>query len=408
MPIYEYKAISLDGGNISGIIDADTPKAARTMLRGKRVHVTDIKEVADVGKEEKRRRLPSFLRPKHREEISLVTRQLATMLRAGIPLAQSLNALVEQAGNEDVEAILRDIREKVTQGVGLAEALAYHPSYFSELYVNMVRAGEASGNLDTILSRLADYAQKQNRLRGKVQAALAYPVVLLLFGAVVVFVLTTFVVPKILDVLRTAKRDAVLPLPTRMLQDVSQFLQGWWWFVILAIVGIYVTYRLLLRDERYRLARDRVLLKLPLFGDLLKKQAVSRFAVTLSTLLKSGIPALQALAIVKNILENRVLKQVVQEVHDRILEGADIATPMKKSGIFPPVVGYMVSIGEQSGQLEEILDRISESYDEEIDLTVQKLTSMMEPFLIMLLAGGVGFIVVAILLPILEISQNVQ
>jgi general secretion pathway protein F len=215
-------------------------------------------------------------------------------------------------------------------------------------------------------------------------------------------------VPRILDVLKTAKRDAVLPLPTVILKNVSDFLQGWWWVVILLVFAVYAMYRLLMRDERYRLVRDRVVLKLPLFGDLLKKQAVSRFAVTLSTLLKSGIPALNALAIVKNILDNLVLKQVVQQVHDRILEGADIATPMKKSGIFPPVVGYMVSIGEQSGQLEEILDRISESYDEEIDLTVQKLTSMMEPILIFLLAGGVGFIVVAILLPILEIGQSVQ
>lgn len=408
MPIFEYRAIGTDGQTTTGIVDADTAKEARTQLRNKRVHVTDIREVEDVSKEEKKSRLFGFLRKKHREEIALVTRQLATMLKAGIPLAQSLTALVEQAGNQDVEMILRDVREKVTQGSGLAEALAFHPQYFSELYVNMVRAGEASGNLDVILTRLADYGQKQNRLRGKVKAALAYPMVLLVFGLLVVFVLTTFVVPRILEVLGSARGDATLPLPTQILQATSEFLQGWWWFVLLSVFAIYLLYRFLMRDERYRLARDRMLLALPLFGDLLKKQAVGRFAVTLSTLLKSGIPALQALAIVKNILENRVLKQVVQDVHDRIIEGADIATPMKKSGIFPPVVGYMVSIGEQSGQLEEILDRIAESYDEEIDLTVQKLTSMMEPILIIFLAGGVGFIVVAILLPILQISGSVQ
>ena len=408
MPIYEYKAFNQDGQTATGIIDADTAKQARTMLRGKRLHVTDIKQVEDVGGEEKRRRMPAIFRKKHREEIGLITRQLATMLKAGIPLAQSLTALVEQASSQEIEETLRDIREKVTQGAGLAEALAFHPSYFSELYVNMVRAGEASGNLDVILSRLAEYNQKQARLVGKVKAAMTYPVVLLMFGGLVIFVLTTWVVPRILEVLKTAKRDAVLPLPTKILQQASEFLQGWWWLVILLVIGTYWFYRFLLRDERYRLIRDKTMLRLPLFGDLVKKQAVSRFAVTFSTLLKSGIPALQALSIVKNILENRVLKQVVQEVHDRILEGADIATPMKQSGIFPPVVGYMVSIGEQSGQLEEILDRISESYDEEIDLAVQKLTSLMEPLLIILLAGGVGFIVVAILLPILEIGQSVR
>lgn len=408
MPIYEYKAINEKGDTVTGILDADTPKAARTVLRAKKKHVTDIKEVQDVGGEERRSRMPSFLRRKHREEIAMVTRQLATMLKAGIPLAQAVNALVEQASKQDIEAILRDVREKITQGAGLAEALAFHPTYFSDLYVNMVRAGEASGNLDAVLTRLADYGQQQNRLRGKVKAALTYPLVMVVFGVIVVFVLTTFVVPRILEVLRTAKRDAALPLPTQLLNAVSNFLQSWWWLVVIAVIVAFSLFKLLLKDERYRLAWDRFILTLPVFGELLKKQAVSQFAVTLSTLMKSGIPALQALAIVRNIMQNRVLKQVISEIHDRIIEGADIATPLKKSGVFPPVVGYMVSIGEQSGQLEEILDRISEAYDDEIELTVQKVTSLIEPVLIICLAGGVGFIVLAILLPILEIGQGVN
>jgi general secretion pathway protein F len=407
MPIYEYKAMKTSGGNETGIIDADTAKDARTILRNKKLHVTDIKEVEDVGQEQSRRRLPKLFRRAHREEISLITRQLSTMLRAGIPLSQALSALVEQAATQDVEAILRDIREKVTQGVGLAEALAFHPTYYSELYVNMVRAGEASGNLDVVLTRLADYSQSQNRLRAKVKAALAYPVVMICFGFMVIFVLTAFVVPKILVVLKTAKRDAVLPLPTRILTTFSGFLQHYWWVVLLVMALFYVLFKLLLRDERYRYTWDRFKLNVPLIGDLLKKQAVSRFAVTLSTLLKSGIPALQALDIVKNILENQVLKRVIQEVHDRILEGADIAGPLKKSGIFPPVVGYMVSIGEQSGELESVLDRIAEAYDEEIELTVQKVTSLIEPVLIIVLAVGVGFVVVSVLLPILQIGQSI-
>lgn len=407
MPIYEYKAIKASGGNESGIIDADTAKDARTILRNKKLHVTDINQVEDVGKEKNRRRLPNFLRRAHREEMALITRQLSTMLKAGIPLSQSLTALVEQAATQDIEAILRDVREKVTQGVGLGEALAFHPSYFSELYVNMVRAGEASGNLDVVLTRLADYGQSQNRLRAKVKAALAYPVVMICFGIMVIFVLTAFVVPRILEVLKTAKRDAVLPLPTRILTVFSGFLQHYWWAVAIVVFLIWLFFKLLLRDERYAYTWDKAKLNIPLIGDLLKKQAVSRFAITLSTLLKSGIPALQALDIVKNILENQVLKKVVQEVHDRILEGADIASPLKKSGIFPPVVGYMVSIGEQSGELEEVLDRIAEAYDEEIEITVQKVTSLIEPVLIILMAVGVGFVVVSVLLPILQIGQSV-
>ncbi len=407
MPIYEYKAMKRAGGTDTGIIDADTAKDARTILRNKRLHVTDIREVEDVGKEQSRRRLPRIFRRAHREEIALITRQLATMLKAGIPLAQALSALVEQAATQDVEAIMRDIREKVTQGVGLAEALAFHPTYYSELYVNMVRAGEASGNLDVVLKRLADYGQSQNRLRAKVNAALAYPLVMICFGITVMFVLTAFVVPRILEVLKTAKRDAVLPLPTRILTTFSGFLQHYWWVVLIAVALLYLFFRLLLRDDRYKFAWDKFKLNIPLIGDLLKKQAVSRFAITLSTLLKSGIPALQALDIVKNILENQLLKKVIQEVHDRILEGTDIATPLKKSGIFPPVVGYMVSIGEQSGELEEVLERIAESYDEEIELTVQKLTSLIEPVLIIVLAVGVGFVVVSVLLPILQIGQSI-
>ncbi|MCZ6793983.1 MAG: type II secretion system F family protein [Planctomycetota bacterium] len=408
MPVYEYKAMNPDGSTSTGIQDADTAREARNVLRNRKVHVVEISEVEDVGGEEKRKRLPKIFRKTYRDEMGLVTRQLATMLKAGIPMAQALSALVEQAANQEIEAILRDIREKVTQGVGLAEALAYHPTYFSELYVNMVRAGEASGTLDAVLGRLADYNQQQARLRGKVKAALAYPIVMVVFGGLVIFVLTTFVVPQILDVLRTANKDAVLPLPTIILTNVSAFLQGYWWLLFLLVIASYVIFRMLMREERYRLAFDGLKLKLPLFGDLLKKQAISRFAITFSTLLKSGIPALEALAIVKNILENQVLKNVIQDVHDMILEGADIAGPIKKSGIFPPVVGYMISIGEQSGELEEILDRIGEAYDEEIELTVQKMTSLIEPILIIAMAFGVGFVVVAILLPILQVGQDIS
>ncbi|MEN8150899.1 MAG: type II secretion system F family protein, partial [Planctomycetota bacterium] len=239
MPIYEYKAINPAGSTVTDICDADTPKDARTQLRAQKLHVTEIKEIKDVGGGKSRMRMPAFLRRKHREDIAMITRQLSTMLKAGIPLAQSMNALVEQAGNQDLEAILRDVREKVTQGASMAEALAFHPTYFSELYVNMVRAGEASGNLDVVLSRLADYGQQQNRLRAKVKAALTYPVVMVAFGIIVVFLLTTFVVPRILEVLRSAKRDAALPLPTQLLTTVSAFLQHYWWFVVLAAIGLY-------------------------------------------------------------------------------------------------------------------------------------------------------------------------
>jgi general secretion pathway protein F len=305
--------------------------------------------------------------------------------------------------------VLRDVREKVTQGASLADALAFHPAYFGELFVNMVKAGQAAGTLDVVLKRLADYMQKQNRMRARVKAALAYPVVMLFIGTLVVIGLMTFVVPRILAVIKAAgKGQATLPLPTQILIGASRLVADWWWAFLLVLFLVWLTYRGALRSEGFRYQRDRFLLRVPVVGDLLKKQAVSRFAVTLATLLRSGVPALHALTIVKNVVDNQVLARVVGEVHDRILEGADIAGPLKKSGIFPPVVGYMISIGEQSGQLEEMLERIAESYDEELDVATTKFTSILEPILIVFMAVVVGFIVLAVLLPIMDIGTSVR
>jgi len=331
------------------------------------------------------------------------------MLRSGIPLAQSLSALIDQAEHPDLEAVLRDVREKVTQGTSLADALAFHPAYFNELFVNMVKAGQAAGTLDVVLKRLADYLQKQNRTRARVKAALAYPVVMIIIGTLVVIGLMTFVVPRILAVVKSAgKGHAVLPLPTQILIGSSNFIRDWWWAAIVVGFGFWFLYRGALRSEGFRYRRDRFMLSIPVVGDLLRKTAVARFSITLSTLLKSGVPALYALTIVQNVVDNQVLARVIREIHDRILEGADISGPMKRSKVFPPVVGYMISIGEQTGQLDEMLERVAEAYDEEMDVTTTKLTSIMEPILIVAMALVVGFIVLAVLLPIMDIGSNIR
>jgi general secretion pathway protein F len=302
--------------------------------------------------------------------------------------------------------VLRDIREKVTQGATFADALAHHPGYFDVLYVNMVKAGEAAGNLDVILARLADFTQKQERIRAKVKAALAYPIVMIVFGILVVTVLMTFVVPRILSVLKKGpQKDAPLPLPTQILVNVSGFMGAYWWAVLVALIAAWLMFRVAMRSEEFQYKWDRFRLRLPILGDLFRKSAVSRFCTTFSTLLKSGIPALQALTIVKGIVGNMVLARVVDEIHQKIVEGADISGPVKKSGVFPPVVGYMIAVGEQSGTLEEMLERVAEAYDIEVEITSQKVTSLIEPILIVVLALIVGFIVVAILLPILEIGN---
>ena len=408
MPVFEYRALDAEGKVRQGILDADTPREARLKLRGQKVHVVDLRTKDDIGGRG-RSWVPGFLKRRHADEVAAITRQLATMLRSGIPLAQSLSALIDQAEHPDVEAVLRDVREKVTQGASLADALAFHPAYFTPLYVNMVKAGQAAGTLDVVLKRLADYLQKQNRTRARVKAALAYPLVMVIIGTLVVIGLMTFVVPRILTVIKAAgKGSATLPLPTQILIGTSNFVRDWWWAAILAGVAVWVLYRGALRSDGFRYSKDRFLLRIPVVGDLLKKAAVSRFAVTLSTLLRSGVPALHALTIVRNVVDNQVMARVVGEVHDRILEGADISGPLKRSGVFPPVVGYMISIGEQTGQLDEMLERVAESYDEEMDVTTTKLTSILEPILIVAMALVVGFIVLAVLLPIMDIGTNIR
>jgi len=404
MPVYQYKGYDKGGAPRSGIVDADSPKEARGQLRALRVHVTDLDVLDTLTVSTSRNYLPAFLQKRHREEVTMLTRQLATMLRSGIPLASCVTALVEQAGHPDLEIVLRDVREKVTQGAGFADALAHHPGYFDELYVNMVKAGEAAGNLDVILGRLADFNQKQDRMRAKMTASMAYPVVLITFGIVVVIVLMTFVVPRILKLLKRGS-GGDLPLATEILVNTSHFFGQYWWLLLMIAIAAYTAFRVAMRNEEFRYQWDLFRMRIPVVGDLFKKISVSRFCVTFSTLLKSGIPALQALTIVKGIVGNTVMARVVEDIHAKIIEGADISGPVKKSGVFPPVVGYMIAVGEQAGTLEEMLERVAEAYDDEIEITAQKVTSMVEPVLIISLALVIGFIVIAILLPILQIGQ---
>jgi general secretion pathway protein F len=409
VPIYDYKGLTPRGESKTGIIDADSPREARIKLRSQNVLVTEIGARATVtaAQKEERKAARPLLRfgrsKKGKKEVPAYTRQLSTLLGAGIPLAQAMAALIEQSETPDLEAAFRDIREKITGGLSLAEALAYHPAYFDDLYVNMVKAGEASGSLDRVLSRLADYLLKQQQIRNKVSAALAYPIVMIVIGIVIVTILMTFVVPKIMTVVEQSRQ--ALPMSTRILRAGSEFLGTWWLVILAGITAVMLVHRWFLRREAYRYQVDRVKLKLPILGDLFRKTAVSRFAVSTSTLLKSGVPVLEALAIARDITGNAVIAKVLDTVHNRIIEGTDIATPIKKSGVFPPVVGYMIAVGEQTGQLEDMLDRVASAYDEEVTVTTEKVTSLLEPVLIVAMAAVVGFIVISIMQPILKISD---
>ena len=405
MPVYDYKGLTHSGAAKTGIIDADSPREARLKLRNQNVMVTEIKaRAAAVKSTERKQKVLDFSRSaRGKSEIPMYTRQLATLLKAGIPLAQAMSAMIEQCQIPDLEAAFRDIREKLTSGHGFAESLAYHPHYFTDLYVNMVKAGEASGRLDSVLHRLADYLQRQAQLRNRVTAALAYPVIMILVGIVIVIILMTFVVPKVLNVVNRAGQE--VPLPTRILKGSSDFLGSYWPVLFGAVIGLVMLHRFLMRGAEYRYKVDRLKLRIPVLGDLFRKSAVSRFAVSTATLLKSGVPVLDALRIVKDIVNNQVLARTLDHVQKRIVEGADISTPIKKSGVFPPVVGYMIAVGEQSGELEGMLEQVAAAYDEEVEVQTQKVTSLLEPLIIVAMAGVVGFIVVSVMLPILKMSN---
>lgn len=338
------------------------------------------------------------------KEVSSFTRQLSTLLHSGIPLAQSLQACIEQAESPGMSKTLRHLREQVTQGMDFASALETCPGYFNTLYINMVRAGQASGQLDDVLTRIAEYLAGQNRLRNKVINAMMYPGIMLSVSTLVVIMLMTFVVPRITEIL--IEQNVPLPLPTLILITISSFMETYWQVLIKGPLIAMFFFQGALQQDKFKMKWDLFKLKAPLFGDLLRKTSVARFAITFAVLLRSGMTALDSLRIVKKIVGNRAMQEVIQGIHDSIVEGTDISTPIKKSGIFPPVVGYMVAVGEQTGELEQLLERVAHAYEEEIDISITRMTGLIEPIMIVLMAVVVGGIVAAVIIPLLQMSTS--
>ncbi len=416
MPVYEYKGLDGNAKSCVGVIDAETPRDARDKLRQKRIYVTQIGAVGEAtttqsdGKVKVKKQRGAVMnrlgQGKRNADVAQFTRQLSTLLSAGIPLTQSLTALVEQTGDKRMQTVIRDVREKVSQGGDFGEVLGDHPLYFSPLFRSMIKAGQASGELAEVLDRLGSFLQKQARLRGKILAAMTYPVILLIMSLLVVTFLMIFVIPDITNLLK--EQGATLPLPTLIVTEASDILVGYWYIFLSAFLAALLFFRAWTATETGAYSWDRFKLRVPLIGAVTTRVAVSRFATTFAVLLRSGLPALESLRIVKDVVANKVLSKVIGEVHDSIIEGTDISTPMKKSGVFPPVVGYMVAVGEQTGELENLLERISEAYDEEVDLAVQKMTAAMEPIMILFMAVVVGGIVAAVMLPLMQMTQNMR
>jgi general secretion pathway protein F len=318
-------------------------------------------------------------------------------------LVRSLQAIEDQLEDNLLRPHIIEIRDDVNKGSSLADALSKHPKVFSPLYINMVHAGESAGALDDILDRLASFSEKSLALRNKVRAAMIYPIFMAIIGVVAVGILLTFVVPTITKVFVDTKQK--LPGPTLLLLNISSFMKSFWWLIPIAIVGGVILFKRLRKAKGSRLFMDKFKLRMPIFGQLVRKMAVSRFSRTLSILTASGVPILKALNITRNIIANEVLSQAIDEAIEAVGAGKSIAEPLRKSGAFPPIVSHMITVGETSGKLEEMLQNIAEAYDNEVENSVNALVSLLEPVMIVTMGLVVGLIVFAILLPIFEMNE---
>jgi general secretion pathway protein F len=423
MPVYAWKGLNNAGKAVGGTKDADGPKNLRQNLRKDGIFVTEHKEVlggaagrpgggVKVASGEK---VPFFkreidlgglLQSVRPQDVAVLTRQLATLLKAGIPLAEALAALGDQADNKKLAMVLVEVREKVTQGTSLADTFAAYPKIFPDLYVNMVRSGEAAGNLDAVLLRLADFMDSQNALRAKVVGALTYPILMMVLGSIVMGILMVVVVPKITSVFDDLNQG--LPWNTELLIFVSGVVGTFWWLLIPAAIFGYVSVKRWGRRPAGRAFFDRLKLRIWLIGPLVRFIAVARFARTLATMLAAGVPVLNALEIVKKVLNNTVLEKVIEEARDAIREGESIAAPLKRSGQFPSMMVHMVAVGERSGQLEAMLENVAGAYERDVEGKVARLTTVLSPMIIVLMALVVVFIVFSVLEPILRMQEFVQ
>ena len=399
MPVYEYRGINTKGKHTRGVRDADSVKALKGILKRDGVFLTEAFEerrgggassdAASTGRAARSRDI-DFKRMFSRVKImdvAILTRQLAVLLRAGIPLVDALGALVDQTEKEKLKKAVSQVKEEVNEGHSFADALEKHPRIFSNLYVNMVRAGETSGTLEVVLLRLADFTQAQVKLRSKISSTMAYPIVMSGVGVIIVAFLFIYVIPKITGILTDL--EVALPLTTQILIAMSRFAGNWWWLIFLVLAGAIYGFRRWKNSPKGKASWDRNILKVPVFGALIRMMAVSRFAKTLGTLLTSGVPLLVAMDIVKAVVNNVLMVAVVEEARQAIREGASIAEPLKRSGQFPPMVTHMIAVGERSGQLEEMLMNVSDAYDTQVEDRLNALTSLLEPMMI----GTRGFII---------------
>jgi type IV pilus assembly protein PilC len=413
MPLFAYTAVDAQGKTHQGTVEANSAAEAAAAIKKQGRFPTNIAETSAAAKPKGKGFSFSFSMgggsgtgKVPAKVLTVFTRQLSTLISAGLPLLRSLRTLSKQEKNVNLKKIMGILAESVEGGTTFSEALSQHPKAFNKLYVNMVKAGELGGVLEVVLTRLAEFAEKSQRIRGKVTSAMVYPLVVLTIAVVIVAFLMLFIVPKFEAIFKDMLGGRPLPIITQIIMDLSRFIQGNFILIAVALVVLVVGFRFALRLPGISTAVDRYKLKLPLFGDLLTKTSVARFSRTLGTLVSSGVPILQALQITRDTAGNERVSEAITSIHDNVKEGESMVAPMEASQIFPPMVVSMVQVGEETGQLPDMLTKVADVFEEEVDVAVSGLTSLLEPVMIVLLALIVGTIVVALFLPLITIIQD--
>lgn len=400
MPYFSYTAIDGNGHQNKAIIEAESEAVVLGRLREQRLQVVDIKELkkkkaATIGKQK--------LKPK---ALVVFSRQFATMIDAGIPILRCLEILTTQTKDPVLKPTLETVSADVKGGMQLNEALAKHPNVFSKLYINMIRAAEIGGILDIILDRLSGFLEYEAEVRSKIKSAMMYPVLVLIFSQVMLFVLFSFVLPKFKEIFEGM--DVELPAITAALFAMGDFMQKSWWMILLFVVALIFGIKSYAKTPKGAYQRDYVKLKMPVIGELALKMSVARFCRTLGTLINSGVPMMRSLEIVGETLNNHVLSNAVDQTRLSIREGNKLSAPLDESGLFPSMVTHMIDVGEESGRLSEMLVKVGDFYDTEVEATVKGLTSMIEPALIIFLGVVVGFIAISVMTPIFKLVNSVR
>lgn len=400
MPIFNYKAIDRTGKEYKAQLNAESLIQAKQKVRSQGVMIIDIKEQKskkDTGA------VFSFGGKVSVSELSLMTRQLATLVKAKIQIVEALAALIDQSENQTLKVALSEVKQDVNEGLSLAKALSKHNKIFNNVYVNMVEAGEASGTLEIVLLRLAEFTEAQVKLKNKIQGAMVYPVIMAVFGFLAMNIIFIFVIPKIAKIFESMKKK--LPFMTELCIEISKFMTSYWWAVIIGFFVIYYMFNKYIKTQKGERRWHLFLLKGPIFGKIVQMINVSRFCSTLATLLNSGVPILTSMTIVKNLIPNVHMKQAIEDSRLSISEGSSMTGPLIASGHFPTMVTHMVKLGEKSGELEPMLKIVAENYEDQVDTQISGLTSLLEPIMMVLLGAAVGFIVMAVVVPLMDLNS---